>query len=387
VSASPTAVPPAGHPRFPLLDVAGALAALSIVVLHVGEGTGFTAANPLGALTARLDVGVAVFFVLSGFLLYRPFAAARLERRPPPDPVRYLRRRALRILPAYWLVLVVAGAAGWAVVFTADWWRYFGLVHVYDRETALGGVVPAWTLAVEASFYLALPLWVALAGRLAGTSARRELAALGAVAAAVLAGRAVLGPQSASALTLVAFADWFALGMVLAVASARRGGPAGALRRGSAWAGWAVAAGAFLVAALALGLPRGFTAPGSDAAALAQHALYGAVGLALVAAAVTPGAARTLPGRVLGHPVARRLGLISYGVFLWHHPLLVGLLDTGIVDRVPVPFVTVLTLTLGASVVLAELTFRLVERPAMALGERPAPAVTPAAAPARASAG
>ena len=71
-------------PRFALLDGARALAALLILVTHTAALTGFNAANPLGAWTARMDSGVAIFFVLSGFLLYRPWVAARLEGRPRP---------------------------------------------------------------------------------------------------------------------------------------------------------------------------------------------------------------------------------------------------------------------------------------------------------------
>jgi peptidoglycan/LPS O-acetylase OafA/YrhL len=120
---APNVAPPPGHPRFPLLDGVRALAALSIVFLHVGDGTGFARTNALGAFTSRMDAGVALFFVLSGFLLYRPFVAARLDDRPAPSAGRYLRRRLLRIVPAYWLALLVMGALGWIAVLNADWWR------------------------------------------------------------------------------------------------------------------------------------------------------------------------------------------------------------------------------------------------------------------------
>ena len=83
--AAPDAVaPPPGNPRFPLFDGLRAIAAGSILVTHVAAITSFNRLNALGAYTARLNMGVAFFFVISGFLLYRPFLAARFAGRPPP---------------------------------------------------------------------------------------------------------------------------------------------------------------------------------------------------------------------------------------------------------------------------------------------------------------
>src|ERR1700754_2902995 len=89
--------PPPGNPRFALLDPLRAVAALCIVGTHTAGYVGFNSAHALGAWTARLDCGVAIFFVLSGFLLYPPFVAARLAGRPVPSVRRYARRRVLRI--------------------------------------------------------------------------------------------------------------------------------------------------------------------------------------------------------------------------------------------------------------------------------------------------
>ena len=99
--------PPPGNPRFPLFDSLRGLAALAIVLTHVGLGSGANYNAAYGALLARLDIGVTLFFVLSGFLLYRPFVAARIEDRPALRLRDYARRRVLRIVPAYWLALTV----------------------------------------------------------------------------------------------------------------------------------------------------------------------------------------------------------------------------------------------------------------------------------------
>src|SRR4051812_409189 len=94
--------------RLPALDAVRALGALAVVAHHVGFATGVNlSGGPWSGWLARLDVGVAVFFVLSGFLLFRPWAHAQATARERPKTLRYLWRRALRILPAYWLTVVV----------------------------------------------------------------------------------------------------------------------------------------------------------------------------------------------------------------------------------------------------------------------------------------
>jgi len=111
------------------------------------------------------QTGVHLFFVLSGFLLFMPYARAMLRARPLPSARLFFRRRALRILPAYWVCLAVlvliqlphyASATGLANVIT-----HIALLHDYfpNFNRAIEG--PFWTLALEAQFYLLLPLMAA----------------------------------------------------------------------------------------------------------------------------------------------------------------------------------------------------------------------------------
>jgi peptidoglycan/LPS O-acetylase OafA/YrhL len=398
---APNVAPPPGHPRFPLLDGVRALAALSVVLLHVGDGTGFARTNWLGAFTARMDAGVALFFVLSGFLLYRPFVAARLEGRPAPSAARYLRRRLLRILPAFWLALLVMGALGWIAVLNGDWWRYFGFVQNLSVDTVLGGIRPAWSLCVEMSFYLVLPLWALSAARLLGgrpraRQVRAEAMGLAVVAVASLAVRALFFDADHGSLwlvTLPAFLDWFAVGMGLALASVALAGraPRAALLR-RPWLAWAGAAACFAVVSLVVPLPRGLVAAKTVEAHLAQHVLYIAVG-ALVALpgifGIRPDAepASRAIAHFVGHPVMARLGLVSYGIFLWHQPLLDQLLIRDLPGRAPVlPFVVVLIVTTAGAIAIAAASYYLVERPFLALKDRHRPEAA-AAAPARSIAG
>ena len=106
MAASPALAPPPGNPRFPLLDAMRAIAALAIVAYHVAFFSRANEHGGTGALLSRLNVGVTIFFVISGFVLYRPMVRARWEgsRRGAGG---YARRRLLRIVPAYWLALTV----------------------------------------------------------------------------------------------------------------------------------------------------------------------------------------------------------------------------------------------------------------------------------------
>src|SRR4051812_22412462 len=99
------------------LDGLRALAALSVLCLHV-----WLYARPDPAAPTRLEVldqaafelrlGLVFFFLLSGYLLYRAFAAAALRRAAPVDVGRYARRRFARIVPAYWLSIAGGGGGG-----------------------------------------------------------------------------------------------------------------------------------------------------------------------------------------------------------------------------------------------------------------------------------
>src|SRR5215203_5832315 len=189
--------PPPGNPRFPLLDPLRAVAALAIVVTHTAQLGGFNKAHALGAWTARLDSGVAIFFALSAFLLYRPFVSARLDGRASPRVIRYARRRALRILPAYWVAVVVLGildSAHTPNVFGDKWWVYFSLLQSWSKETIISGIGVAWSLSVEMAFYVLLPVYAAAMARLLRRrdrdgQARLELALLGITAVVAVAVR------------------------------------------------------------------------------------------------------------------------------------------------------------------------------------------------------
>src|ERR671917_647212 len=165
-----------------------ALAAIAIVLTHTAGVSGFNTDNALGAYTARLNLGVTLFFLLSGFLLYRPFVAARLEGRPPVRIRDYTRRRILRIVPAYWTALTVLALwPGLPAIWDGEWWRSYTFTQIYWADSVVQGIFPAWTLCIEISFYLALPFIAVAIGRLVGTRWRVELAVLALLAGASVA--------------------------------------------------------------------------------------------------------------------------------------------------------------------------------------------------------
>lgn len=334
--AAPALSPPAGNPRFPLLDGMRAIAALTVVAYHVAFFARATEHGWTGALLSRLGVGVTIFFVISGFVLYRPMVRARWDGVAGRPLGIYASHRALRILPAYWLALtVLAIYPGLTGVFGDRWWVYYGFGQVYSGDTILGGIGPAWSLGTEVAFYAALPL-VAVALSRAWRGGRRrgvrvELAVLGALGLASLGFRAAIELGSGAQYltqTLLGTFDGFALGMMLAVVSVALAGserqPA-AVRLVTARLAlaWAVALACF-VAAAAIGGPDpafvlGTGVPAGEA--IAVRVLGLAVAVALLAPAVFGDGAGGVPRRLLAFPLLAWLGAISYGIYLWHYPI------------------------------------------------------------------
>jgi peptidoglycan/LPS O-acetylase OafA/YrhL len=341
---------------------------------------------------ARLDVGVTIFFLLSGFLLYRPFVRARLlgERAPAVRP--YARRRVLRIVPAYWLALLVS--AIWLgkheVLDPATGWKYFGFLQIYTSGQ-VGGLAQAWTLCVEITFYAFLPVWAWLMRRRAGGrpgSARSEWIALAGLAAFSVAYQAVLEFTAADpahalaprALTyLPGYLDHFAIGMAIAVASVeaeRRGRPpravAWAQRR--PWLSWALAVVAYAAVCRGIGLSGvGILGePFTAWQALGRHELYAVVALGVLLPAVFGDPAEGRLRRWLGHRWLVYLGLISYGIYLWHDTVLEQAYHWE-AWRLPLhPYFDFLLVGLPGGIALAALSFHLWERPWLRL-KRSAP--------------
>src|SRR5438067_2583117 len=219
--------------RFPLFDSLRAIAALAVLGAHAAVFASLETSHSsvLRPYAARLDVGVAVFFVVSGFLLYRPFVLARTRGRPRPATGPYAWRRFLRIVPAYWVALTLITLwVGTPGVFTATGIpRFYGFAQAYSESTIGGGITPAWSLTIEVAFYVFLPIWaglmVLLFGRDSRGSVRAETGGLILLFCIAIAWKlVVLGNGDAhhveitpALIALPAYLDQFVLGMGLAV--------------------------------------------------------------------------------------------------------------------------------------------------------------------------
>src|SRR3954464_13646605 len=135
--------------RFPLMDSLRAIAVTAVLLTHASY---FVAQTGTGVLRhLRFDMGVTIFFVISGFLIYRPWVRARLRGEPSPLVRVYAWRRFLRIVPGYWvaltLVALTVGVAG--ISSLGGGAIYYGFLQAYFPSGAGGGLVQAWSLGVE----------------------------------------------------------------------------------------------------------------------------------------------------------------------------------------------------------------------------------------------
>lgn len=397
---APGAAPSRSAPdrHFPCIDGLRAAAALLVLVFHVAGPTGVNqGASWVADYTNQFGrLGVSIFFAISGFLLYRPFAMAHLEGRPAPALGPYLRRRFLRIFPAYWLALL-----GWALL-AAPGVREGIVDHLLLRVSllqgysqakdgnaavALSGVEVAWTLTIELTFYLVLPLYAWLVrrlGRLLGRKQRlsAEWLGLGGLYALGLAGRYLLADNVLPIGSLFPWTDLFAMGMLIALVRSRQktgGGTPALFRLLGRYPLVAFALAAELVWVVAqLDVARGF-AEKSLADEFSRHLCYGLVGFLLLAPLVFGNQDRTLYRRALRSRPVRWTGEVSYGIYLWH--VLVMRL---IVERQPEPsFWPLFLATFAITLVIASASWLLVERPVQRLHvSRLLPASRPSARPA-----
>jgi len=330
------AAPPDGPREFVNLNGVRALAALSVLATHVGFNTGQAIGNRWYApFLARLDFGVTLFFLLSGFLLYRPFLAWALGGSPRPSWRRFWWRRALRILPAYWLVIVVTLAVFTPRTYSPrSWLAYLTLTQTISGGRIDPSLSQMWTLSVELSFYALLPLiaWVAkAAGQRTGRPIAAQLAVLAVLACipycVEVAAHTYAGLGLRALLWTPCYLDWFAAGMFLALVSV-----AADQHRPGKWILGIQAAASDWRACLSLGVMLWWLATLPLAGPLdltpftswqwaMKHALYlGAAGFMLLPVTV---AAAERPAPVLAARPAWLLGEISYGIYLWHLPLLI----------------------------------------------------------------
>ena len=360
---------------FPTLNAVRAVGALMVLTTHAAFNTGEILRGWHGAVLARLDFGVPLFFVLSGFLLSRPFFLAIGRGSDHPSVRHYLWKRFLRVMPLYWLVVVVAllftpinHGLGYQV-----WIRNLTLTQLYFPTLLPEGLTQMWSLCTEVLFYLIMP-WTAYLLTLTRHGRRlhlpmvwRRATVLGALGLAWQAWFAhVPGAHGHYLQWLPGWMPMFLVGMVFAATSASltlRPRVHVMDRLGTDLVGcWILGAALFAIACtpaagpLTLAAPLGWEAGTKD---LLYTFSAGFLVLPLMFGPELDGPVRTyLSSRV---PVF--LGDISYGVYAIHLFIMGWLFRT--LDIVPFTghFFTIWSLDLAITIGLATLSWRYFEKP------------------------
>jgi peptidoglycan/LPS O-acetylase OafA/YrhL len=361
--------------RLPALDGLRAVAALLVVLTHTAFLTGFVVTGGLpGRLMARGDFGVGIFFALSGFLLHQRFLHDR--REGVADVRSYLVRRAARVLPAYWVALLAVVLVTQPPVRTVL--AQALAVQTYVPRADLDAFSQSWSIPTELSFYLVLPLVVMGLDRLRRRDPRWPVLVLVASALVFLVLLALLPPGRVGEDVLVERwlpARWsdFAAGMVLAEVVANPATRVAARVRAMAsdTTGCLLVAGAayaLATSSLAGPLTLGAVSGPQISARLLLNAVVAFALLAPLTAGTGGGWAA-----LLSTPPVRWVGTVSYGVFLWHLPVLTGLLALSGIPIFRGGVVPLLAVGLPVSLLLAWLSLRFVELPAMRWAARRSP--------------
>jgi peptidoglycan/LPS O-acetylase OafA/YrhL len=346
--------------RLDILDGLRGLAILLVVWYHVSlvSGQDF---GPLNVIAQAGFLGVDLFFFISGFCLFYPYARAMAAGKPLPTTQRFFERRILKIVPSYVIALLVFTAVYHAqfASFGDALLQFFShLAFVHTLNAATYGTIsgPLWTIGVEVQFYLLFPLIVSWFKRapvfgfliLAGVSEGYRLGV----------DQAGLGAQFLWINQLPAFFDVFGAGMLAAYALVT-------LRaRGTVHAQMAsAAAGAFLALALAGCAIAGWTANtlSVDDAHIWLNAHRFLIGPMCFALAVSMFFATRRWQAVIASPLLVWLSAISYNLYLWHLEIAVWVHNAGFSA-----FWTVALAIPAAIAVAALVTYRL-EQPILAL--------------------
>ncbi len=340
--------------HLPALDGVRGLAVLLVLLSH---------ALPEGTMAP--GAGVSLFFVLSGFLitslLWEEWGdSGRL------DLARFFGRRVRRLVPAFVVVLVfsaislaIVGRAAEGVLYSAAAATYLSNV-LLAGGTWLGPLAHTWSLAIEEQFYVVWPLGLLLAA----PRLRPAIVVVALLAGAISIQIARAAEWLSEGVSLrLSFAtemqaDGIMLGAALAILMHQR-----TLRLPAATAPLAIG----LLLAAQMVIPRSmYQGLGNTLAVLASAAL--------VAALASRAAGQADP--LFGNTWLRRLGLISYGLYLWHYLVMWHL---GFFENRPYPGLVVALMGVGLSVAAATLSYRLVERRFLSRGRRHVPPDEPAA--------
>ena len=303
-----------------------ALAALLVVATHAAYTTGKYTHGYVGLVFSRMEIGVPIFFVLSGFLLFGPWVRAAVAGATAPSLRRYAQHRVRRIMPAY----AVTVLAAYLIYHFHDagpnpghsWnglLRNLTLTQIYTDSYLFShlhqGLTQMWSLAVEVAFYLTLPV---IAYLLLVVLCRRRWKPGPLLAG--LAGLALISPAwmvlvhtvdflpDGARLWLPGYLAWFIGGMMLAVLSAV-----------GSQCHWFLAVPLAVLCYVIAATPiagEATTSPTGLAQAVGKIVFYAVIATLMVAPLVLGN--RGAYSRLLGSRPMVWLGEISYEIFLVH---------------------------------------------------------------------
>lgn len=379
-ASAPTGPGRSGFPatRFGGLDGLRAIAVALVLVYHF-----FPTLLPGGFL------GVDIFFVISGFLISSLLLRER-QRHGSINLVNFWRRRARRLLPALSVVLIVcttlalivastgnadllvnvgAQISG-AVLFVSNW-VFVALGGDYFTRDNPELYRNTWSLSIEEQFYVLLPVLMLLTLRARSRLTRALLFILLAIGSAAL--MVVYATQGESPTRVYFGSDSHVFGLFAGVSLAVLLQPVDPRKRpagGPSGRGGQIALALFAALGLGVLLWQACTlAEGSPESFAGGFQLASAAALLVVWAVSRPGA---WVGRILDVAPMRWIGERSYGIYLWHWPLLLlvpALLGAG-PGADPVAATLIALFALGLSVALAALSYRFIERPVRRHGLR-----------------
>ncbi|MGV9825997.1 acyltransferase family protein [Gordonia sp. NPDC003429] len=370
-----------GRPRrfYPQLEGMRAVAALGVLTTHVAFQTGAERLPVLGPVLGRLDLAVALFFALSGFLLWRSWVAAAHQdpaRASAPPVRRYLCHRVVRIWPAYVVVVVLVLTLLPEARAGADltvWLANLTLTQVFVPLSLTAGLTQMWSLSVEVAFYLILPVFGYALFRLRDERVGLRIPVLLGIGVVSLGWAWVAGtlpvPDGVQPTNWVfGYLPWFVVGLLLAEITGEEPGWEGREAR----AVRVVAAiGArrrlmFVVLVIAYGLACTRLAGPTGLGDLApwQFAVKVVLGAVCAFALLAPLIASDGPFRILDSAPMLALGRWSYGIFIWHVAVLAVVF--GLFGIVPFSGHTVLVwlITVALTVGLSAASYAFVEEPA-----------------------
>jgi peptidoglycan/LPS O-acetylase OafA/YrhL len=357
------------------------LAAASVVLYHVwlygAPGARAFPVGPLWSAFTNLTIGVTFFFVLSGFLLYRPYARALIGEGDWPGLRRFAIARFLRIVPVYWAVLLVVVALTerqllgrpWrllANLFFVEFWFPSFLPHDLARSNGSIAIVPAWSLVVEAGFYIALPPVAFVAVAFARRTGRGVTAAFLPAVLLVLVGAVSTGVEHVLGgaqlrdwrLNFPIHAGWFACGMAATTVWLLWESERIRLPRG-----WR-----FIVAGLALAIAfASMKASGTGRLTEIDAQWPIALSFALLLLLVVLSADAPWVRSTLGGRLSVGIGLASYSIFLVHDPIIRTFRAHGVSSADTEGFLLTIAVVGAATAAATFVSYQLLEKPCFAL--------------------